>query len=1031
MRNVAIALLLLLFGCVTAAHAREQLPAKAVISFGDTVSTEHTDGVKFNANSTTEAERIAVFRSRIEDMHAMGVRVMALGTKGGVNGVSQVTKMAAFSRAARDFNAANPSSKICIIPFFVSDAVGNGTTDGVLAMFDAADAGGTASALCESGGRPVVGVFAYNGTCINPLTALAPRAGSFTVFATQYNTTDNYLSSSCKATLTASGGTDFRSFLYASEKAEFATDAHMTAKKTAIEATGAQFVPGVGSAHSLSCGDGGGNKVNSNYVLTDLKFFNQLLEGWRLSISKSPNYVIITDSGPGDMRSGSYVTRSLICDANDKAIHNADSSGINHGFSCPNVPDYLRAALPSGYRDSFSLPHWSRPGFWRVTKLFTDWFLNNAEPETTQPFVAFSYRQHKWGLAGTWQVCPDATYVVSANSVGGVYQGDNIALTSWLATDTRVRVKLGGNTIYDGTLPAKQAKLTGGNNQTLVPIGNNVGAPIIEVLNADGTVATSKVGLLEITNTPKHFGGKTGRNPSLYADYIDVAATSTGGGTGDTGGSTGGAGIGTGIMLSTTGNIKNNLVRNIIGVGIATAENADNVDIVHNTVSGAKVGITISSSAGGTYGTSMVVASNIIVGADTGLSKSGTIGSDAIYSNNLFNGNTTNMLSSISSVAVGTVTGDPKFVSASDFNLQSTSPARDAGLQAYNPGIDILGRSRQSIPDIGAYEYIDTSSRSPCTASTVDPCEPGGASYPCSQLTKSLCVPVPTLTAPTNIVVGANGGTYNLAADQDAYVTGSEVITKTVNIVGGRTVHVKGLNIVLDWSTGALQNTRALNMVGMQQAYIEGVLLDANDRCDALTLAHTSDAVPYLNTDSKFTIVNSFIGNPNANRLDGACIGDCVQLQGEGRSGGVEFEAQNLTCMTKAEGLTLPDRQPGSTNSIKLTNVNVRPGANGIPRYDVAPDGGIFYYFWSANDDRTTSVVLNSVYSDWSKSNRNVSPGPATSTQQYIDFSDPNKVKFKNTNITGDILRGTPPVGDYAPRDMVGQNYNRSEFCTE
>lgn len=50
---------------------------------------------------------------------------------------------------------------------------------------------------------------------------------------------------------------------------------------------------------------------------------------------------------------------------------------------------------------------------------------------------------------------------------------------------------------------------------------------------------------------------------------------------------------------------------------------------------------------------------------------------------------------------------DPKFVSASqqDYNLLEESPAIDAGMTGLNINFDLLGRNRNGIPDIGAYEY--------------------------------------------------------------------------------------------------------------------------------------------------------------------------------------------------------------------------------------------------------------------------------------------------------------------------------------
>lgn len=54
---------------------------------------------------------------------------------------------------------------------------------------------------------------------------------------------------------------------------------------------------------------------------------------------------------------------------------------------------------------------------------------------------------------------------------------------------------------------------------------------------------------------------------------------------------------------------------------------------------------------------------------------------------------------------------DPKFISKynQDYNIEETSPAIDAGMSGLGIFTDILGRARNGIPDIGAYEYYPES----------------------------------------------------------------------------------------------------------------------------------------------------------------------------------------------------------------------------------------------------------------------------------------------------------------------------------
>ena len=63
---------------------------------------------------------------------------------------------ARWNGAARTFNNTHSADKICIAPLYEDSSAGNGTTTGALPMFDAADAGGSASPLCTIGGNPVI-----------------------------------------------------------------------------------------------------------------------------------------------------------------------------------------------------------------------------------------------------------------------------------------------------------------------------------------------------------------------------------------------------------------------------------------------------------------------------------------------------------------------------------------------------------------------------------------------------------------------------------------------------------------------------------------------------------------------------------------------------------------------------------------------------------------------------------------------------------------------------------------------------------
>ena len=113
--------------------------------------------------------------------------------------------------------------------------------------------------------------------------------------------------------------------------------------------------------------------------------------------------------------------------------------------------------------------------------------------------------------------------------------------------------------------------------------------------------------------------------------------------------------------------------------GIAVGPSASNTAVYSNTVFNNSIsGIT-------TVGTDTVIKNNIAYQGPTLISNSG---SGTIMSNNL--------------------TIDPKFISSSDFHLQSGSPAIDAGANLGSPyNIDFAGNGRPKglSYDIGAFEY--------------------------------------------------------------------------------------------------------------------------------------------------------------------------------------------------------------------------------------------------------------------------------------------------------------------------------------
>jgi len=100
-------------------------------------------------------------------------------------------------------------------------------------------------------------------------------------------------------------------------------------------------------------------------------------------------------------------------------------------------------------------------------------------------------------------------------------------------------------------------------------------------------------------------------------------------------------------------------------------------------------------------------------------------GTGVTHTNNLYYGNTADLQKDMAGVFTGItldgteLSSNPLFVSISNYQLQATSPARDAGA---NVGLT-LDYDGHSVPvgsgvDIGAYEYVLDGDTTPPTAPT-------------------------------------------------------------------------------------------------------------------------------------------------------------------------------------------------------------------------------------------------------------------------------------------------------------------------
>jgi beta-glucanase (GH16 family)/lysophospholipase L1-like esterase len=169
-----------------------------------------------------------------------------------------------------------------------------------------------------------------------------------------------------------------------------------------------------------------------------------------------------------------------------------------------------------------------------------------------------------------------------------------------------------------------------------------------------------------------------------------------------------------GIYMSSTGDVKNNLIYNCTKNGITGWHNDRNNKYIYNTIANCQFGIAY---GGGDYYTTtpsfsgptdnVVVANNIIYNCSVqGINQSGDIGSNNITTNNLiFNCPTRYAL--ITGSYSNDIDADPLFNSSSNFHLQATSPALNAANAAYAETLDLelYGRPYSSGYDLGCYEY--------------------------------------------------------------------------------------------------------------------------------------------------------------------------------------------------------------------------------------------------------------------------------------------------------------------------------------
>ncbi len=171
-----------------------------------------------------------------------------------------------------------------------------------------------------------------------------------------------------------------------------------------------------------------------------------------------------------------------------------------------------------------------------------------------------------------------------------------------------------------------------------------------------------------------------------------------------------------GIYVSTSGQVKNNVIYRVAEGGVHLWHDARDVIITNNTVSSSNTGIIVG--GGNFYRSSqgadnIVVNSNIVFDNAMGISEQGKTGPNNIYRNNLVYQNSRyDWKLKPGLTHSGTVNATPEFVSSArgegaDLKLRPSSPAIGRGTPAHAEHIDFEGKPRNASAgyDIGAYQH--------------------------------------------------------------------------------------------------------------------------------------------------------------------------------------------------------------------------------------------------------------------------------------------------------------------------------------
>lgn len=494
MRAACAALFFVLFVALPyTAHARITIPDKTVIAM---------DFSPMSGSFLYPGDSVAAYKKNIADMRGLGVGALADDM---FNASRDRSNMAAISTAVKQWNQEH-NDNFCW--FILGDAMDTSLSPlvGYVKQY------GNGPEYCQVNGKPVVAVWnggragASGSTYVNGLLNPLKSAGLDPYFIYERGGNPGVPSKVAQDVKTMRNAGFDVGFYDFGVGASGKSVPRVTSLNSALNPLGTDVFPGFSSAYWQVCG-----KRTSNYIEHDgfrgwQNYWKGVIPGGAIANSKFVWLTMWSDIGEDNQLT--LATRA--CKA-------------------PYSGNYC--APP--FSGNGSMPTWTHRGYYQFAKRYVQWFKTGTEPAITHDTVYFAYRQHPSGLAApSGDQC--VAHGTPINNSGSAK--DQIYVTTELTAPATLTVTLGGSQVGSYNAPAGTAHFD-------VPWGSNRGNPTFKLQRGGSTVLSGQ-GQLEITNTPKAFGGAGTRNFGTYADFLstDTSTGSTydgGGGGSNTGGGTG------------------------------------------------------------------------------------------------------------------------------------------------------------------------------------------------------------------------------------------------------------------------------------------------------------------------------------------------------------------------------------------------------------------------------------------------------------------------------------------------------------